>query len=326
MPRLILALIAAGSLAFCAFAAGAKDKEKEKDEPKVELVKFVDFKDGKKPVLKFTKIGSTKTSDLPLEPDAKEDLVDTLKELKGGEYVKIEITLKETRQFVTAAEVYEAAPGEEEENVYVYVETEAPDYEKGKPIKPVLLKVTKLGKEFSFALPSVNRDGRIIAKDEYRALLVDLSEGDPIEVLTSGAGKNPTVKTLRRYEAPKIGTFVKVTETGDDPKTKTSAVILKDEDEKEQTVSLPAAKKAALLTRIQSLKLKEGDLIQYRTTTDDKGAWLLEIKNAPKDATTKKSEPKDKDEEGDEPATKKHDEKKDKKDEEKKDDKKDQAE
>lgn len=297
MPRYLLAFAAAALLAIPALCAPPPKEPPGPPEPKSEFVKFVKVEatKGKKTgMIKVTLVGSNKTGNLPFELSEAE--ISTLKDLKGGEYLTIDVLKKDNRDTVTAVTVYELKPGEEEENVYVYNGTEEKNVG-GHDV--IVMNTTKLGKEHPFTIPSQKdpKEKKVVPKEDFRTALADLSEGDSIEVI-AGPGPAAIVKAVRKYEAPKIGTFVKVTEETVE-KAKVTTVVLKDDNDTDETITVPA-KNSGLIANVK--KFKEGDKVQYRAAEEKGTLTLVEIKKAPKDATSRPS--KDKKEETDKPEKK----------------------
>ena len=115
--------------------------------------------------------------------------------------------------------------------------------------------------------------------------LASLKANDMVEV--RAAGNPPKLQSIRVYELPKVGEFVKVGKEKVEEEELTSVEIKGDGDS--QTLMIPT-KDTALTSRVRSLKA--GNMVLYRGSTDDKGTvWLVEIKAAPKEAKAPEKKP-----------------------------------
>ncbi|MCL2700892.1 MAG: hypothetical protein FWE88_04265 [Phycisphaerae bacterium] len=275
MVRHVLILAAVVSLV-TAFHADAQVPPVERTQ--TELVRFVDLKGAstRTPMLKVVRLSNNQAADLSLDVSNR-DLED-LKDLRNGDYVTIDIARREGKFVVVAAEPYELRPGEEEENVYLYYDL---DERKINNRAAAVLRVTKLGKNFEFVLPSTIQQGRAIPRDEFKTLIEDLTDGDSI-VITATPAKPPVVKTLTRYEPPEVGTFIKQTEIVDG-KNRLPALLIADATNIEHTIAMHPTKRAQIIARIKGIK-DESTKLYIRTVTDDKGFWLSDVRLAPKDA------------------------------------------
>ena len=248
--------------------------------PKTEMVKFLElkkFRAGKdeRYTVKFTQLGSTKIGEFPVDIDPTSRNFDDLRDLQSGDYVTIEMTVKDGKIVVTSAEAYNFTPGEDEKDVYLFYDT---DEKKVAGRVVPTLRVNKMGKRYEFLLPTV-----AAKREQLMSIIDDLHDDDAIVVLvTPGtSGGTPTIKDLSKYEPPGVGKFVKVIEIPQE-KGKLGAMVIADERGAERTFTFPQAKDASF--KANARKFKDGDVIQYRTTTDDKGTWLAEFKPAPKNA------------------------------------------
>lgn len=196
---------------------------------------------------------------------------------------------------------YTLKPGEEEENVFIFEDL--------KDEKDGTFKVSKFGASGELTLPQTRGSNKKMGPDETMlALLKDLKSGSSVE-LTMVGGK---VKTLRKYERPRWGKFVKLS-------TKTVAgkeLKAVEVDAYGNTLTLTMAPKDSAGFMGKFRRMKEGDLIIFRTATEKEVTWLAALTIPPKGSEIP-PEPKEEDDD-------KKDDKKDKKDkDEKKDVKKD---
>ena len=288
MFRYLLTFVAVSCLAFgalCAPPATKEPKAPPKEEPtKTEFVKFVKAevgKDRKSGMMKVGMVGNNREATLPFVFENENDAA-SLKDLKGGEYLNIEVTKRDNKQVVTAFTMYELKPGEDEENVYIFKGTTEDKMH-------IVLKATKLGKEYAFVVPSIKEKDRLVPKPDFQ-VVTDLTDGDSVEIQASGTGPSAVAKVIRKYEEPKIGTFVKLSEETVE-KVRTTKVAIKDDSDAEQTLTVQA-RNPGLLAKLKKFKFTEGDKVQYRTA-DEKGTTvLIDIKPAAKDATSRPSHEK----------------------------------
>jgi len=244
--------------------------------PKTEMVKVVELKEvragkDKRYTLRFTQMGGTQIRELPVDIDPTSRDFDDVRDLRAGDYATIEISRLDSGKFaVTAADAYDLKPGEDQKDVYLFYDT---DEKKVAGRVVPTLRVTKLGKRHEFLLPAAKRE-------QFMTIINELDDDDAVTVLiTPGtSGGTPTVKDISRYEPPHVGKFVKMEIPQE--KGKPAAMVIADDRGAERTITFPQAKDASFRTRAKGLK--DGDVIQYRFTTDDKGAWLAEFKPVPR--------------------------------------------
>jgi len=287
MFRYLLTFAVATCLAVGALCATPAQKEKAptREEPvKTEFVKFVKAelaKDKKSGMMRVGMVGNNREATLPFAFENEND-ASALVELKGGEYLNIDVTKRDNKPVVTAFTLYELKPGEDEENVYIFKGTTEDKTH-------IVVKATKLGKDYTFIVPSIKEKDRVVPKPDFQAV-TDLTDGDSVEIQASGTGPSAVAKVIRKYEEPKIGTFVKQSEETVE-KVRTTKVVLKDDNDAEQTLPLQA-RNPGLLAKLKKFKFADGDKVQYRTA-DEKGTLtLIDIKPVPKDATSKPSHEK----------------------------------
>jgi len=246
---------------------------------RTELAKFVSIKgaNSRSPTITVTLLSNNKTlPNLPLDIPSRD--IDDLTDLKSGDYVTVTMTSRDNKIIVTEATPYEVKPGEEEKDVYLF------DYMDEKKVNnksAAVLRVTKMGKDYEFVVPSTMQNKRPEPKENFQAIISDLTVGDSI-VITATQGKPPTVRDIRRYEPPEVGKFVKQVEVGEG-KDKLGAIVIADANAAERTFTFRPANKAAFQNKAKA-QLKEGTVVQYRTTADDKGVWIDDFKPAPKGA------------------------------------------
>lgn len=207
-------------------------------------------------------------------------LIETVKAAKPGDLLEITADKENGKMVVSRVSPYTLREGEGEPTSFVFSESSTRKVG-GKDV-PVVV-ATRFKKEMVFLVPTVkNADGKMGPSDEITQAISKLSADQLVEIQTTAGGLMPTIKSIRAWEAPKRGTFVKVTrqKVGDKD---SPAVEIKDDTGTSQTF-LIAAKDTALLARLSALKFN-GD-IYYHTNTDDNGTWLTDVKPVPAGAPT----------------------------------------
>jgi hypothetical protein len=170
---------------------------------------------------------------------------------------------------VKSAQAYTLVPPEDEADCYIYQSTGkqrvGPKDAKEVPV----VKATKFRKEFVFLVPQ--------AKDANGALAPDgnlwnaaaaFKSGDGVEIAATKGGSPDTLKdgTFGKLDKQNVGQVAY------------SALFIKDANGAAQTLLVPMGQPGApFLAKVAGMK--EGDSIQYKSSTDDKGnVWVVLLK------------------------------------------------
>jgi len=187
-------------------------------------------------------------------------------EINGGDMLIV--TCYQNEGHLRQTRVIAYRPGEDEPNCYAFMKK----LDDGKKISITLRKLIDLKsitKTVTLAMEK-NADGKMVAKADLLAALDGFKEKDVVMVQLD----HDVLTSIKAYEPPKKGTFVKLTtqKVGDKD---LPAVELKDDNGTDQTLPL-SAKNAINLTHLAH-SLKADTAILYRTESDDKGEWLTDI-------------------------------------------------
>ncbi len=200
------------------------------------------------------------------KPNPNPAIMSVLDNAKPGDCLRLVVFGIGARSRVRQAQPYDLKPGEDEPNVYFFVDK---SQEKVGDVFRKTVTVSRFGENIGMIVPTV--DG------EPSAEIMQVIEGATanetmLEITTVKSGANLTIKTAKVFEPPRELVFVKVTTQKD-----LTAVEVKD-GEKSQTIAInpKAANSAALLKKIKDFKA--GQAVLVRSTKDDDGTWLVDIK------------------------------------------------
>jgi hypothetical protein len=199
---------------------------------------------------------------------ADKNMIDFVVKFQPGDYVRLTYAKLGHDLMVGNIEAYDLKPGEDVPGVFIYSKSGARTVDK-KEVTTVT--VTKFGAEVILTVPTAkNSQGKMAPKEELMKVIEGFKSGDMVEVKAAGN----MLQSIKVYDAPLLGEFRKTEKAADSGLTTVEVKIGPDV----QTLSI--AKKDATLAA-GARKLKSGDLVYFRTTTDDKGTWLAELKPAP---------------------------------------------
>ena len=197
----------------------------------------------------------------------------TLQNARPGDYILLSLTGDLGKSVVTAASPYDMKPGEDEPNVYFYVdkgqEKVGNDFRK-------TVTVSRFAENSTFYVPLV--DG---TPNALMMQVIDAATTDTMLEIKAAPGKIREITSIKVFEPPRPMTFVQMT-----TQRKMQAVQVKDGD---KTLTIPIRPKAGdtLSLTKKAQDLKPDQAIMVRTVTDDDGTWLADIKTQAKDSTTK---------------------------------------
>jgi hypothetical protein len=243
----------------------------------VPMLTMVDMSNGQKLILVCS--DDTKPSDPPAW------LTTLLKTSKKGDVFKVHYAAVKNakKMFVMQnMEAYEAKPGENEPNVFIFGKVGAGDEKSGN----TPLAVTKFGLPFEFLIPGARgSDNKMVPNEEMMSIVSALKADDPVEILPGrpvkfGKGTVATVRSIKKFDLPKWAKFVKLTKQTVDGKELNAVEV-----DAYGNSSTLVMKDSALMGTLRPLK--PDALIIYKGTTDEKTGtiWLTNVKAAPKDAT-----------------------------------------
>ena len=210
-------------------------------------------------------------------------VLDVVKNLKPGDLIKIRSSTGQGHTILNAISAYTLKPGEDEPNVYTFMEVKD-----SQPVGQVTYTGVTLGKLGASQLALVpntkDKDGKLAPDEAILAAVKDLKKDSQVEVQLEKQGNLFVIKSIRAYAPPAQGEFVKTsqqkTEQGD-----VTVVEIK-EAQKNVLAWVPnvsvggkSAPDAALMSAAKTLK--PGQAVMYKCHTDDKGTWLDQIKPAP---------------------------------------------
>jgi len=223
----------------------------------------------------------------PSAPTPKKDIIAVVNKLKPGTSI-IKFTAESAKsgpmpQFVTIEE-YDAKPGEDTPNGYVYAKT----YDKplGK-ITLTLVVLTKFGVEHPFKLPMKKNDkGEQEQDPELVAQLAKIPIGSAVWISSKGLGANAELTAIEPYVDPQIGKITKFSDMEiEGHKVPTAEIEV--EGGKSVTVIVPLITKGKVSAPDTAIaaslrKFKVNSQVAFRTHEDGDKLWLREITVAPK--------------------------------------------
>lgn len=290
-----------GALLIAPYAAAQKAAA-EPELPKPFVVRYQGSQMGSyfgKPAMIITGVHAIegKAMQLPIPPSdwnatkyvANEDMAAAVKNLKPGDYIKVETEVRNYKPWLKNLDPYEVVAGEEVPGNFVFFEGYSRN-EGGQDVYFVTL--TKYGQFIDAVLPNVRNEQKQMAPDAaLMARASEMKKGDVVEAsLAAGPGKYALIKEIEPYSQPQEGTMGKVVTTEENGQKKQVVEI----EAGGSTLSLPVAGKtvrdrftpdARVLASAQ--RIKAGTAVLYRTRTEGGQQYLKAIEPAPK----KKEEP-----------------------------------
>ncbi len=274
MKRNLPTLLAALILLAPAAALWAANADAPLPEPKDVIARFDGLRKGTyqkdKPVNFFVIVTpAAGGGDMKMTlPD--KDMIDFVQKLKQGDYVAVTYAKSGHDLMVGKIDTYELKPGEDLPGVFQFSKSGTETVNK-KDVTTVT--VTKFGAELTLTVPEARdpETKKMAPNEKWMKVIDGLKSGDLVEV--KNAGNN--LQSIKVYEPPQLGEFQKVEKAADSGLWTVEVKI----DGAAQTLTI--AKKDTLVAA-KAHNFKSGDLVYCRTTTDDKGTWLLEISKAPK--------------------------------------------
>ena len=137
-------------------------------------------------------------------------VADTVRGLKRGDVIKIELDDTKPRPFVREARPYKLKPGESEPNTYVFENTFRKEDGRSTYTAVVL---SRYDEQMTVAVPQRrDKEGDMVSDTQMLGLLQQLKTKELVEAEIREGGRTPTLTRLERYSPPRNGKFVKVTE------------------------------------------------------------------------------------------------------------------
>jgi hypothetical protein len=207
------------------------------------------------------------------------ELRDTFKSLKPGDLIRVTLQASSPMPLVRVVEPYEARPGEETPNGFVFKSS----YEQpaGK-LKTTMVELTKLGQQITVAVPTRrNEKGEMESDPDILAAVGLLKEGDAVWAQINGK----TLVAIDLYKDPETGKLLKLGETDIDGHKVRSAEV--DQNGKSITLLVPTRQSGRNFTPDVNVlrelqRLRPSTMVEFRTHEDGDKLWLREIQPAPK--------------------------------------------
>ena len=137
-------------------------------------------------------------------------VAETVRDLKRGEVIKIELDDTRPRPFVREAKRYKLKPGESEPNTYVFENTFRKEDGRSTYTAVVL---SRYDEQITVAVPQKrDKDGDMVSDTSMLGLLQQLKTKEVVEAEIREGGRTPTLTRLERYSPPRDGKFVKMSE------------------------------------------------------------------------------------------------------------------
>ncbi len=203
--------------------------------------------------------------------DREKEMGDFVDKLQLGDYVLMTCVQKGRNVMVGRIETYNFRPGEDTPGVFLFKGFTTETVKK-KDVTTV--RISRFGAETALTVPMAkNAQGKMAPKEELMKVITSLKQEDMVTVVTSSG----TLNSIRLYETPQLAEFIKLgKETVHDVEVTSVQVAI---DGNTQTL-LVDKKNNLVLSKLHSFKAN--NLVYVRTTTDDDGTKLLEIRPAPK--------------------------------------------
>jgi hypothetical protein len=216
----------------------------------------------------------------PATPAPKKEIMTAVGKLKAGDICKLDVGKEGTLGFVvTSIEPYDAKPGEDTPNGYVFSKT----YDKPGKVASTLVVLTKLGVEHQFTIAMKKDEKGVMAQDpDVVAAIGKLQPGNTVWIQQQGKS---VLTVIEPYVEPQNGKLGKVGETEIDGHKVPSAEVETDGG-KTVTLLVPVNQVGKLFVPDRTIKaelgkVRMGSQVQFRVHEDGDKLWLREITPAP---------------------------------------------
>ena len=211
-------------------------------------------------------------------------VAETVRDLKRGDVIKIELDHTKPRPFVREADRYQLKPGESEPNVYVFKSNFRKEDGRSNYMAVVL---SRFDEQTTVAVQQKrDREGDMVSEPAILELLQKLRAGELVEAEIKEGGRTPVLTSLERYAPPQTAKFVRMSEAEVEGQ-KAPAVELQRGDKtlSATIVGKMQGKRWSPDSRVLSAakKLKPDNEVVFRVRDDDGKLWLKEIEPAPKE-------------------------------------------
>lgn len=216
------------------------------------------------------------------EYDPVPQAADTVRYLKPGDVIKIELDNGKPQPLVRSVKRYKLKPGEDEPNTYVY-ENSFPKNDGRNSYTAVVL--SRYDQQTTVAVQQRrDKEGGMASDPEIISTIEKLKPGEMV-VAEVKEGRTPVLTGIDRYVAPQKGKFVKL-EEGDVEGQKGMVATLEREG-KTVTAAVPGKlqnKRWVNDSKVlaEARKLKPNSEVVYRAREEGKTLWLKDIEPAPK--------------------------------------------
>jgi hypothetical protein len=209
-------------------------------------------------------------------------VAETVRDLKRGDVIKIELDHSKPKPYVRYAKRYKLKPGETDPKAYIFENT----FRKGEGRSTYTAVV--LSKYDEQATVAVNqkrdKEGDMVSDTAILEVLQSLKTGDLVEAEIRDVGRTPILTALERYAPPQKGKFLKPAESEVEGQ-KAPAVELEREG-KTITALLPGKLQGKRWTpdpkvHAEVRKLKPDTEVVFRARDEGGKVWLKDIEPAP---------------------------------------------
>jgi hypothetical protein len=211
-------------------------------------------------------------------------VLDTVRALKKGDPIRIELDDSKPRPFVVDVKPYKLKPGETDPKAYVFENSYRKEEGRSSYTAVVL---SRFDEHTTYAVQQKrDKDGDMSSDPAIIELLPKLKTGDVVEAEIK-PGPTPLLTSLERYAMPQNGKFVKLTEQ-DVEGQKAPAVELEREGKPVTAVVVGKLQGKRWVPDQRVLaaakRLKPDAEVVFRARDDGGKLWLKEIEPAPKAA------------------------------------------
>lgn len=216
-------------------------------------------------------------------------VAETVRDLKRGDVIKIELDHSKPKPYVRYAKRYKLKPGETDPKAYIFENTFRKG--EGRSIYTAVV-LSKYDEQTTVAVNQKrDKEGDMVSDTAILEVLQSLKTGDLVEAEIRDAGRTPVLTTLERYAPSQSGKFLKPTESEVEGQ-KAPAVELEREG-KRITALLPGKLQGKRWTpdpkvHAEVRKLKPDTEVVFRARDEGDKVWLKDISPVP--ATKKERE------------------------------------
>lgn len=203
---------------------------------------------------------------------------------KVGEYYSIQYNIQNNLHVLQGVAPYELTAMDKDPTIYSFVSI-VPKRVGSADVTTI--NVSKLSKTFSFALPMVKVGTKMAPDPKMLETLTNLKKDQLVEIHAT-AGQLPVIKTIRPFEHPTMGEFVKVSKLE-------NGLMAVEVAEGSGTVVLQIARKDSASLMGKARAFKSRDSVLYKYHQDEQGIWLTDIRPTPKDYIPPQREAKEED-------------------------------